>query len=400
MRFSDVPHQERAISILRRALRSGRTHHAYLLEGPEGVGKEAAGRALAARLLCEDDSLEPDADACGACTACRLLASGNHPDLHVIERRLHKLHPDRTIRASKGLFLVVDLVRHFLIEPAGMKPAMGRRRVFLIREAERMNEEAQNALLKTLEEPPGSGCLILVTASAERLLPTIRSRCQRISFDLLPAEHVVAELQRRAGLSAEDAQALAALAGGRLGVARRWHELGLLAHVDAVAQCVQGLAEGDPEAFGKTMVEIATELAAESVRLDDETEMGGEPGGGKGGGKSSVPTDALRDALKLVFMVVASLYRDALLVQVDVARLRALPRQSVPLLVASVIGREQGPLLKSGGTGNRRDTEAIDYVNGCIHAINDAERMLDRNVAPQLVCEQLAVALLGETPAA
>ena len=72
MRLSEVRHQERAVSIIRRALRNGRTHHAYLFEGPEGVGKELAARALAARLLCQADHLEPEADACGQCPACLL----------------------------------------------------------------------------------------------------------------------------------------------------------------------------------------------------------------------------------------------------------------------------------------------------------------------------------------
>jgi DNA polymerase-3 subunit delta' len=217
VRFSDVHHQERALSIVRRALAGGRTHHAHLFEGPPGVGKELAGRALAAGLLCEDPQRRPEADACGECRACKLFAAGNHPDFHLIHRGLHKLHPDRSIRAGKGLFLAVDVIRHFLIEPSSSSPALGQRRVFLIRDAERMNEGAQNALLKTLEEPPGSGCLILVTSSAERLLPTIRSRCQRVSFDLLPPDYVQARLRELAGVEPGAARTLAAVSQGRLG---------------------------------------------------------------------------------------------------------------------------------------------------------------------------------------
>ena len=101
MRFSDVQHQDRALSIVRRALASGRMHHAYLFDGPEGVGKELAARALAARLLCEAPDLAENADACGECRACRLFAAGNHPDYHLIHRGLHKRHPDRTIRTTR-----------------------------------------------------------------------------------------------------------------------------------------------------------------------------------------------------------------------------------------------------------------------------------------------------------
>ncbi|MCK4342447.1 MAG: DNA polymerase III subunit [Phycisphaerae bacterium] len=379
MRLTDVRHQDRAISILRRALRSGRTHHAYLFDGPEGVGKELTARGLAARLLCGDESLEPDADACGRCPSCKLLATGNHLDFHLIHRGLHKFHPDSTIRSSKGLFLSVNLIRHFLIEPAGMKPTQGPRRVFLIRDAERMNEEAQNALLKTLEEPPGSACLILVTASASRLLPTIRSRCQRVPFGLLPPDFVAGELEARLGLSAANARALASLAGGRLGVALLWHRIGLLDALDAVGGCVDRLPAGDPEAFGKTLVELATELALRTrQQADEEAPAEAEEGTTKSAGKI-VSTDELRTALKLVMLLVASLYREALVVKSGAAALCSLAGQQPRV--------EQ---LAAGTT--------LDRLDECIRGVNEAERTLDRNVMPQLVCERLAVALLGELP--
>ena len=214
VRLSDVQHQPRAFdfapALERRAL------HRISVRGPEGVGQQMAAKAAAARLLFV-------AGHSGGAISCRNCARagcwrGNHR-ISLIERRLHKLHPDRTIRAGKGLFLVVDVIRTFLIEPAGTKPAVSSRRVFLVDEVERMNEGAQNALLKTLEEPPGQTCLILVTSSAERLLPTIRSRCQRVAFGLLPPEFVARQLGQRLNLPAADAEALARLAGGRLGAA-------------------------------------------------------------------------------------------------------------------------------------------------------------------------------------
>ena len=402
MRLADVRHQERAVSILRRALRSGRTHHAYLFDGPEGVGKELAGRGLAARLLCTDETIEPDADACGRCSSCRLLDSDNHPDFHLIHRGLHKFHPDRAIRDSKGLFLAVDLIRRFLIEPAGMKPTQGRRRVFLIRDAERMNEEAQNALLKTLEEPPGSACLIVVTSSASRLLPTIRSRCQHIPFGLLPPDFVAGELGARLGLAPADAKALASLAGGRLGVAIRWHHAGLLAALDVVGRSLDRLPDGDPEAFGKSLIELATDLAGklangpagralrsqisdfESQRREDRdpgpaADADDEADSRKSTGKAA-STDELREALKLVFVLIAALIREALVVKTGAAALCNIPqqRQRVEAIAAAA---------------------SLDCLDVRIRAVSEAEQMLDRNVAPQLVCERLAVALLGEIPA-
>ena len=381
MRFSEIRHQERAISILRRALGSGRTHHAHLFEGPAGVGKELTARALAARLLCEDDTLAPDADACGRCGACRLLASENHPDFHLIHRGLHKLHPDRAVRQRKGLFLGVDLIRHFLIEPAALKPTQGRRRVFLIRDAERMNEEAQNALLKTLEEPPGTACLILVTASAARLLPTIRSRCQIVPFTLLPTDFVAGELAARLGLAQADARALAALADGRLGVALQWQQIGLLAALEQVAETVAHVSTGDPESFAKALVETATALvtrAAEEEDDEDVEETEAEDETPRSGDKA-VPTDVLRDALKLVLLLIGALYRDALVVRTGAPALRHVPQQAARV---DQLARQA----------------SVDQLEADLRAVSEAERMLDRNVAPQLAGERLAVALRGELP--
>lgn len=388
MQLSEIRHQERAISILRRALRSGRTHHAYLFEGPAGVGKELAARALAAQLLCEDDQRAADADACGRCPACRVFAAENHQDFHLIHRGLHKLHPEPRIRRQKGLFLVIDVVRHFLIEPAAMKPTQGRRRVFVIRDAERMNDEAQNALLKTLEEPPGTACLILVTSSADRLLPTIRSRCQRIPFGLLPTTFVARELQSRAGLNPTDARALASLAEGRLGVALQWHALDLLATLGDVDTCLARVPDADPETFGKTLVTLATELArraqpepaddADMEEDDDEDEDVDEDDETPSKSSRTVPTDALRDAYKLVLLLIGATYRDALLIQTGAPALCVLPQATR----AETLAREASPAL----------------LDQCILAISEAEVMLDRNVAPQLVGERLAVALLGELP--
>ena len=385
MRLSEIRHQDRALSILRRALASGRTHHAYLFDGPDGVGKEATALALAARLLClgrPDDipgqgglfggTDEPadDLDACGQCESCTLLGSGNHPDFQVIHRGLHTLHPDRTIRASKGLFLVVELIRHFLIEPAVLKPTVGPRRVFLIRDAERMNEAAQNALLKTLEEPPGQAVLLLVTSSAERLLPTIRSRCQHLPFGLLPAEFVAEQVASQANLAAARAQTLARLSNGRLGAALSWHRIGLLDALDAVGPLLGRRARQDPEAFGKGLIEIAEALAVRMLAQGDDDQADDESGRGstRRAAVKQVPTATLRDALKLVFMLIGVLHRDALVTLSGApAGLRQLAERS-----AALAGRVHA-----------------EQCDRALAGVVAAERMLDRNVAAPLVCERL-----------
>lgn len=369
MRLSDVQHQPRALSLLRRSLAAGRVPHALLFEGPEGVGKECAAQALAARLLCEAPS---DGDACGACRSCRLMASGNHPDYHLIHRGLHKQHPDKSIRAGKGLFLAVDVVRHFLIEPASSAPSLGRRRVFVVRDAERMNEGAQNALLKTLEEPPGAACLILVTSSAQRLLPTIRSRCQPIGFDPLPDAFVRQQLTQRTGLDDREASALAGLAQGRLGAALRWHAIGLLGALESLARLLAEGGYNHPEAFAKALIEQATALAQAGGEPDE-----GEPEPARARAARTIETDQLRDALKLVLMLVAAVLRDAL-------RVNAGGQVALALPAASAAARR----LAQG---------AATDIALRIDAIATAEQMLDRNVAPPLACERLAIALMGET---
>lgn len=376
MRFRDVRHQDRALAILRRALRSGRTPHAYLFVGPEGVGKELAARALAARLLCGEPAGDPAADACGRCAACRLLAADGHPDFHLIHRGLHRLHPERTIRQSKGLYLVVDVIRHFVIEPAALRPAQGLRRVFVIRDAERMNDEAQNALLKTLEEPPGTAVLILLTTAASRLLPTIRSRCQEVPFGRLPADFVATELTTRLRLKPEEAQTLARLSDGRLGVALHWHHLGLLPALDAIGTTLDHVAAGDPEGFARAIVDAATALAVPEAEA--ESEAAPEEAGAKVGTRKAA-TDELRDALKIVLVVLAGLFRDALVLRAGA---------NATLYVAPLRARSERWAAE----------RSADELGSAIRSVAHAEQLLDRNVAPQLAGEWLAVALRGEAP--
>lgn len=384
MRLSDVQHQERALAILRRALASGRTHHAYLFAGPEGVGKERAAVGLAARLMCQDASLAPDADACGVCNSCRMIAAGSHPELHIVRRELIRLHPDAEIRKRKGLLLGVDVVRHFLIEPAGLRPTQSPRRVFIIRDAESMSDQAQNALLKTLEEPPGATCLILVTASAERLLPTIRSRCQVIPFGLLPPAFVAAQLCTQADLTPPEAEMLAALSGGRLGVALAWQrQYALLERLPEIAGLLRLVWRGDVPAFGKALGDLGKVLAATAQEPDnaDETDADNDEDaeGTDSAAEREVTTDAWRAALKLVLLVFAALLRDVLVQQAGAPTLaRLAPLEEI----IRELHRHLSP----------------DAVAAALAAVAEAEEQLDRNVAVPLVGERLAIALLGEAP--
>ena len=151
---------------------------------------------------------------------CILMSAGNHPDFHSIYRELIEFHPDPKVRGRKALDLGVDVIREFLIAAAGSRPVRGRAKVYVVREAERMNVPAQNALLKTLEEPPPDTYIVLVTSSAARLLPTTRSRAQMVPFGALPPEFVRERLRAsEKDLTDAEARFLATVSEGRLGPA-------------------------------------------------------------------------------------------------------------------------------------------------------------------------------------
>lgn len=189
--------QERAIGMIRRAVRADRLHHANLFHGPAGVGKHTTARALAAWMNCTGRAVDGD-DACGACRSCRLMESGNHPDMVEVK-------PD-------GQYIKIDQVRA-VQQLTRFRPHEAKRRVILIDQAEALREEAANALLKTLEEPTGETVFFLVTSQPHLLLSTIRSRCQPVQFAALRAADV-SKLLVSQGVDAVEAERVARLSEG------------------------------------------------------------------------------------------------------------------------------------------------------------------------------------------
>lgn len=190
--LGDILGQDRALATLRAAMSSGRIHHAWVFHGPEGVGKFTTALAFAAVILDPtarpglSGEVESDSDS----RVRRLIASGQHPDLHVIHKELARFSDLRQVRDAKLMTIAKDVIQTHLLEPAalgGTMPGGLARKVFIVDEAELMdrwasNAPVQNALLKTLEEPAPGNVIILVTAHPERLLPTIRSRSQQVAF--------------------------------------------------------------------------------------------------------------------------------------------------------------------------------------------------------------------------
>ncbi|MBN1206032.1 MAG: DNA polymerase III subunit delta' [Myxococcaceae bacterium] len=216
MTLATVVGQPRAIDALQAALRSGAVHHAYLFAGPEGVGKELAAVGLAQALTCPE---QPEVG-CGTCASCLRVAKGLHPDVTWVmpdeERVARGLAGRSDFTGTPSRDLRVEQIRQ-LQERLALRGLESRRKVALIVSAHRMNDQAQNAFLKTLEEPPAETTLILIAASMDRLLPTIRSRCSKVYFGPLPVELVAQRVQQERRLDPQTAALAAVMAGGSLG---------------------------------------------------------------------------------------------------------------------------------------------------------------------------------------
>ena len=246
--LSTVRAQPTAVETLRRALGTGRVHHAYRFEGPDGVGKELTAFALAQALVCER---RPDGgnDACGHCRACEraLPRSGEmrplHPDVVVLERGLYD---PATLgrRTPETQDISIDQVRTLVLARAAFGPLEGRAKVFVVRRAEELSISAANALLKTLEEPGQRTHFVLLSSTADALLPTIRSRTQRVRFGALP-DAVVTELLTARGVESARAAEIGGLSGGSMTTA---------------------MALGDPEATAQREQFVSRALKALEAR--------------------------------------------------------------------------------------------------------------------------------------
>ncbi len=205
------------VAHLRAAYLDDRLGHAYLIAGLDGVGKSTLALALAQVLCCQANDRPDRSVACGTCLGCRKVARGTHPDVEVVGLASQAAMADKS--GSKHTTLSIDSARH-IRSAIALRPMEASWRVVVVDNAETLQEAAQEALLKTLEEPPGFVALLLLATDAELLLPTVRSRCNII--DLRPVARVNTEaLLRARGVEPATATEVAAIAGGRPGWAVR-----------------------------------------------------------------------------------------------------------------------------------------------------------------------------------
>jgi DNA polymerase III subunit delta' len=337
--FRDILGQDAAIEDIRRAYLADRLPHGLIFAGPVGIGKATTAASLGKLFLCEN----PKADApCGRCESCRIFDAWNHPDYHVITKELIRYH-DKTGK-SKGIDLSINVLRPELIEPANRKPVMGRGKVFVVEQAELMNPQAQNSMLKTLEEPAGRTLIVLITDQPASLLPTIRSRCQTFRFAALDPKIVVSELRKR-GIDAATAADAARFAEGSLGVALKWIEDGVIEPARELTRQLDELLCGRPPESLPHWFKTAAEAYAEKQLERDEL---------------ASKDQANREGLNLYLRVAAGHFRQAL------------------------------------ASGAAADQAQLDSACAAIEAIARAETYLDANVNLPIVFQQLSMALARE----
>ena len=254
------------------AMVGGSVPHAILLVGPPSSGKTTLALDLAAALLCVDP--DPQARPCRACRGCRLVASGNHPDLY----RLAPDGPGGQVRIGKAADAEPGTIRHLIGELA-LLPVEGGARVAIVEQAHRMNDDAQNALRKMLEEPPVGVTIVLCADEEECLLPTVRSRCERVRLGPVSGREIERWLGELGAADAPSAARFARLAGGCPGLALAY------AHAPEAArlrgEIARGLLDLLPAGRNARLTSVRA-LMSSAAALEAALDEGRKAGAGEG----------------------------------------------------------------------------------------------------------------------
>jgi DNA polymerase-3 subunit delta' len=335
VRLADLIGQDLARAALERALAGGRVAHAYVFEGPAGVGKRSAALGLAMALDCP---VAPGLG-CGACEVCRRIEAGLHPDVP-------SFGP-----SGPGGQIVIDDIRAILALTR-TRPHEARARVIIVNDADAMNPSSANGLLKTLEEPLPGNHLVLCTGAPERLLPTVRSRAQRIRFRALsPA--ALSAIARARGLPEARAEIAVALADGS---AARMLEAAGAPKSSGDDEAVEGESTGLGQALGELRRAVSTPGAGQL--FDAVQALTGEK-------------ESKADLPRLVALL-GGLYRDAMAVAAGAPELATLARVGDPQALAAL---------------------GLDRLGRAVTAIVDVQLALQVNVNPSLALERLLIAL-------
>jgi DNA polymerase-3 subunit delta' len=331
MRLADIIGHTPVVTLLRQAVARDRVPQSLLFAGPDGVGKRTTAIALAQALNCPTRRASKADDACGTCPTCQRISRGQHADVVAIDR-------------GDDSIIKLKLLRERVLDAVGYRPFEGARRVFIIA-ADDLREDSQDALLKTLEEPPPSAILILISAYPGTLLETVQSRCRRLRFGPLNERDVARVLVERAGVERAAANALAAASGGS--VAR------------ALAEKTGDLGDDRDAALG--VLAAATRSVGDQLKASTALAKHG-----------SDRRD--REALAARLDVLRSLVRD----------LGVIATRGSSALDNADLERDLRAL--SGGYNLTRVTRAYT-------ALAQAETALERNASPKIVADWVALHL-------
>jgi DNA polymerase III subunit delta' len=342
MRLDDIAGQEHALAVVRRAIHAGRVPHAYLFDGPPGIGKRSAARGLGLALVCP----EAPGAGCGRCDVCRRVLDRNHPDVWVFDAaELPEL-----AKASSERSAVKYAGRHvfpYALHPPHEAPA----RVLVLDNADELSVEVQNTLLKTLEEPRPGVHIVLVTATRDRLLPTILSRTQRVRFVPVRAAVLMA-LGEREGLPRDRAETAAALAGGSVA---RFLEL--------------ARAEGDVGPWQEvTALRRAAAAPGMEPLFDTAVSLGDK---------------ASKEKLPQVLALLAGLYRDALASNFGSEELVLLRERAGDIRALAAAAANGAGRLRL-----RRALRAVVEAGGALEANVNAVAALERMLLELRPCER------------
>lgn len=206
--FQDIVGHNKIIEHLKNAIKMDKVSHAYIFNGEDNSGKMMLAEAFAMALQCEENGAEP----CGKCRSCRQAMDHNQPDIIYIGR-------DDMFEDKKTKSISVDDIRTLLNNDIVIKPYSSKYKIYIVDNAEKMNDHAQNALLKTIEEPPAYGVILLLTTNADSFLQTIRSRCILLNIKTVEEERIKAHLMKKYQIPDYKAEVCAAFSQGNVGKA-------------------------------------------------------------------------------------------------------------------------------------------------------------------------------------
>jgi DNA polymerase-3 subunit delta' len=365
IRVQDIVGQDGAIEQLMRGLTGSRRHHAWLFVGPEGVGRRTTAEAMAQSLLCGQPA--DNGTACGQCDDCRLFEAGTHPDFHAVYKELARFHDDAGVRNRVMQELSIDVIRQFLIVPANQGASRNRGKVFVVRQAELMSIAAQNALLKTLEEPPAGVTIILLVERLERLLATTQSRCALVRFGPLPIPFVHERLIA-ADVPEPQATFWARFAGGSLGTALRYADGELYAIKVELLESLARLSPGGDGDLAETLVKQTDNLASQAVAQAKKVD-----------GATLAKTLASRQAAGTMLQLIASIYRDAITAAAGANR---------PLIHV-----DQAPAIDA-----LAERFTLTQLADILDQLSRLEQMLWQNVNPKLVWDNVVITCSRPVP--